>query len=115
MSRPTTQQKRNRIKRKIRATISGTELRPRLSVFRSNNFLYAQLINDDLGTTLVSINDSGKKKGTKVESATSAGKELASLAKAKKIESVVFDRNGFRYAGRIKAFADAAREGGLIF
>lgn len=115
MSRPNTQQKRLRIKRKVRSTISGTAERPRLSVFRSNNFLYAQLINDDLGTTLVSVSDTSKKKGTKVESGVVAGLELAKLALAKDIKAVVFDRNGFRYAGRIKAFADAARAGGLNF
>ena len=95
--------------------MTGTEIRPRLSVFRSNKFLYAQLINDELGVTLLSVNDTSKKKGTKIDSAIIAGKELATLAKGKGISSVVFDRNGFRYAGRIKAFADSAREGGLKF
>lgn len=115
MSRQTTQQKRLRIKRKIRSTISGTENRPRLSVFRSNNFLYAQLINDDAHNTLISVNDLNKKNGTKVQSAIILGAELAKLAKTKGIDSVVFDRNGFKYSGRIKAFADSAREGGLNF
>ena len=115
MSRPTTQQKRLRIKRKIRALVSGSQARPRLTVFRSNNFLYAQLIDDAKGATLASINDTKKAKGTKVEGAIVAGKALAAAAKAKGITAVVFDRNGFKYAGRIKAFADAAREGGLDF
>ena len=119
MSRSTPQEKRIRNKRKIRATVSGTETRPRLSVFRSNNFLYAQLIDDTKGVTIAAINDVKKGKGnaksTKVEGAISAGKALAAAAKAKGVKAVVFDRNGFKYAGRIKAFADAAREGGLSF
>jgi large subunit ribosomal protein L18 len=84
-------------------------------VFRSNNFLYAQLIDDTKGVTLVATNDVAKKSGTKVAGAVLAGTALATAAKAKGIDAVVFDRNGFRYAGRIKAFADAAREGGLNF
>lgn len=114
MSRQTTQQKRLRIKRKIRSQVSGTEARPRLSVFRSNNYLYAQLIDDTKGVTVVGVSDI-KSKGTKMEGAIAAGKELATAAKAKGVSAVVFDRNGFKYAGRIKAFADAAREAGLEF
>jgi large subunit ribosomal protein L18 len=114
MSRQTTQQKRLRIKRKIRALVSGTEARPRLSIFRSNNYLYGQLIDDNSGKTLAAASDM-KAKGTKMEGAVAAGTELAKAAKAKGITKVTFDRNGFRYAGRIKAFADAAREGGLEF
>ncbi len=115
MSRSTPQEKRIRNKRKIRAKLSGTDVRPRLSVFRSNNFLYAQLIDDTKGVTIAAVNDTDKKKGTKVDGAVAAGKALAAAAIAKKISAVVFDRNGFKYAGRIKAFADAAREGGLTF
>ncbi len=116
MSKPTPQEKRIRIKRKIRALISGTQTRPRLSVFRSNNFIYAQLIDDTSGTTVAAISDKTKnKKGTKVEGAITAGKALAVAAIAKGVEAVVFDRNGFKYAGRIKAFADAARDAGLKF
>jgi large subunit ribosomal protein L18 len=115
MSKQTPQQKRDRTKRKIRALISGTESRPRLSVFRSNTFLYAQLINDDTATTILSVKDSTKGKGTKVDGAISSGKSLAKEALAKGIKAVVFDRNGFKYAGRIKAFADAVREGGINF
>lgn len=116
MSKPTPQAKRIRIKRKIRSIISGTEARPRLSVFRSNNFIYAQLIDDTSGITIASISDKTKnKKGTKVDGAISAGKALAEAAKTKGVEAVVFDRNGFKYAGRVKAFADAAREAGLKF
>jgi large subunit ribosomal protein L18 len=115
MSRSTPQEKRIRNKRKIRATVSGTETRPRLSVFRSNNFIYAQLIDDTKATTIVSSTDSTKKSGTKVEGAKAAGASIAKAAIAKGISAVVFDRNGFKYAGRIKAFADAAREAGLQF
>lgn len=115
MSRQTTQQKRIRIKRKIRASVSGTEARPRLSVFRSNNYIYAQLIDDAKGLTLASASDIKSKKGTKMEGAIAAGKELAAAAKAKGVSAVVFDRNGFKYTGRIKALADAAREAGLTF
>lgn len=115
MSQSTPQQKRLRSKRKIRAIISGTESRPRLSVFRSNNFLYAQLIDDTKAITIISVNDTKKGSGTKVEGAIAAGTSLAQAAKAKGIEAVVFDRNGFKYAGRIKAFADAARAAGLNF
>ena len=115
MSRQTTQEKRLRIKRKIRSLVSGTEARPRLSVFRSNNYLYAQLINDDAAVTIASSSDLAKKDGTKMEGAVAAGKALGVAAKAKGVTKVVFDRNGFKYAGRIKAFADAAREAGLEF
>jgi large subunit ribosomal protein L18 len=105
---------RERIKRKIRSRVSGTEARPRLSVFRSNKYIYAQLINDDTATTLLTANDASQK-GSKMEGAKFVGAELARLAKAKGIATVVFDRNGFKYAGRIKALADAAREAGLEF
>mgnify|MGYP001583562665 CR=1 FL=1 len=120
MSRQNTKEKKMRIKRKVRALVSGTASRPRLSVFRSNNFMYAQLIDDTTATTIISANDmqSGKtaKKGvTKMEGAIATGKEIAKLAKDKGIEAVVFDRNGFKYAGRIKALADSAREAGLKF
>ena len=114
MSRQTPQQKKLRIKRKIRATISGTEARPRLSVFRSNNYMHAQLIDDVKMVTLAAASDM-KAKGTKMEGSIAAGKALAAAAQAKGITAVVFDRNGFKYAGRIKAFADAAREAGLQF
>ena len=116
MSRSTTQEKRNRIKRKIRASVSGSASRPRLSVFRSNNYIYAQLIDDAKAVTLVAASDIKAKKGTtKMEGAIAAGKEIATKAKEKGIDQVVFDRNGFKYAGRIKALADAARDAGLKF
>jgi large subunit ribosomal protein L18 len=107
MSRSTPQEKRIRNKRKIRAAVSGTEIRPRLSVFRSNNYMSAQLINDVTATTIASVNH--------MDDAVKAGEALAKAAQAKGIKAVVFDRNGFKYAGRIKAFADAAHEGGLEF
>lgn len=115
MSRQTTQAKRLRLKRKIRASISGTETRPRLSVFRSNKYFYAQLIDDVNAKTIAAATDVQTAGGTKMEGAIEAGKSLATAAKAKGITQVVFDRNGFKYAGRIKAFADAARDAGLEF
>lgn len=92
--------------KRIRATISGTQERPRLSVFRSNKFISAQLIDDVKGHTFAQAKDVDAKK---------VGVELAKKAKALKIAKVVFDRGGYLYAGKIKAVADAAREGGLIF
>lgn len=119
MSQQNTQEKKLRIKRKVRALISGTASRPRMSVFRSNNFMYVQLIDDEANVTLVSANDmptdKKTKKTTKMEGSISAGKAVAKLAQAKGINTVVFDRNGFKYAGRVKALADAAREAGLKF
>ncbi len=108
-------EKRIRLKRKIRTKISGTSERPRLSVFRSNKFIYAQLIDDLANVTIVSASDMGIKKGTKTEHSTEVGTEVAKLAITKGIKSCVFDRNGFKYTGRIKALADAARAGGLEF
>jgi large subunit ribosomal protein L18 len=120
MSRQNTQEKKLRIKRKVHALVSGTALRPRMSIFRSNNFMYAQLIDDTTATTLVAANDMAKsgskaKKMTKMEGAVAVGKEIAKQALAKGISEVVFDRNGFKYAGRVKALADSARESGLKF
>lgn len=106
---------RDRIKRKIRAKISGTALRPRLSVYRSNRNIYAQIIDDAKGATLVSASDIKIKKGTKQDRAIEVGKTLAGLAKTAKITAVVFDRNGFNYTGRVKLLANAARAGGLNF
>ena len=106
---------RARRQKRIRAKISGTKEVPRLSIYRSNKFIYAQLIDDVKGNTLAQASDEGLKAKTKVLRATEAGKALAKVALAKKIEKVVFDRGGFTYAGRVKAFADGAREGGLKF
>jgi large subunit ribosomal protein L18 len=107
-------QKRIRRHKRVRAKIIGTAKIPRLCVFKSNIHIYAQLIDDASAKTLASTNDMSLK-GTKMEGAIAAGKEIAKLAKAKGIETVVFDRNGFKYAGRIKALADSAREAGLKF
>lgn len=108
-------QKRLRLKKKIRARISGTTAIPRLSVFRSNSFIYAQLIDDTAGKTLVAASDIKSKKGTKTERAAAVGADVAKKAIAQKITKVVFDRNGFKYTGRIKSLADEARKEGLVF
>ncbi|MDC1205433.1 50S ribosomal protein L18 [Candidatus Pacebacteria bacterium] len=100
--------------RRVRSRIIGTAARPRLAVFRSNKFIYAQLIDDEKATTVASA-DSRKEKGTTSEAAVAVGKAIALKAKKAKIEAVVFDRGGFKYQGAIAALADAAREGGLAF
>ncbi|HSX39475.1 MAG TPA: 50S ribosomal protein L18 [Candidatus Saccharimonadales bacterium] len=110
--------KRNRRKAKIRETISGTANMPRLSIFRSNKYIYAQLIDDVKGVTLVDVFAESKKlheKAKKSEAAFETGKTLAKKAQDKKISKAVFDRNGYRYHGRVKSLADGAREGGLVF
>lgn len=107
-------------KRKIRVRqkVNGTSERPRLSIFRSNKYVYGQIIDDITGNTLVSTFDvvkslhAGK---SKIEGAALAGEELAKRALEKNISQVVFDRNGYRYHGRVKSFADGARKGGLNF
>lgn len=109
------QDKRIRLKKKIRTKVSGTSSCPRLSVFRSNKFIYAQLIDDTKGATLASASDMAVKKGKKTDRSVDTGTEIAKLGIAKGITKVVFDRNGFKYTGRVKALADAARAGGLIF
>lgn len=108
-------EKRIRLKQKIRAKVSGTTERPRLSVFRSNKFIYAQLIDDTKGVTLAAASDVTTKKGTKTERASIVGATIAEAGKAKKIKKVVFDRSGFKYTGRVKLLADAARKAGLDF
>ncbi len=107
--------KRTRLKKKIKAKISGTSDRPRLSVFRSNKFIYAQIIDDTLNKTIVQANDLKINKGTKSEKAKEVGKNIAQLALKNNLEKVVFDRNGFKYTGRIKLVADEARASGLKF
>lgn len=107
--------KRERRHKRIRARVSGTGERPRLAVFKSNKFIYAQLIDDTLGKTLCSASDIKNAKGTKVERAVAVGAEVAKEAAKQKITSVVFDRGGFRFTGRIKALADSARSAGLNF
>jgi len=108
-------EKRIRLKAKIRSKILGTLERPRLTVFRSNKFIYAQVINDTTGKTLVQANDVKIKKGTKTERAKEVGKMIGGACKTAKISKVVFDRNGFKYTGRIKLVADEARASGLQF
>ena len=107
--------KRIRLKKKIRVKIQGTLERPRLTVFRSNKFIYAQVINDLTGKTLVQASDVKIKKGTKSERAKEVGKAIGAACLKIKIKKVVFDRNGFKYTGRIKLVADEARAGGLEF
>jgi large subunit ribosomal protein L18 len=109
---------RNRIHRRIRRKLSGTAERPRLAVFRSVAHIYAQVIDDAASTTLVSassVDKDGKPKGGNVTAAKAIGKLVAERAKEKGIKSVVFDRGGYQYHGRIKALAEAAREAGLEF
>ncbi|MBU1179210.1 50S ribosomal protein L18 [Patescibacteria group bacterium] len=113
--------KRIKRKKRVRAKIAGTGSRPRFSVFRSNKHLVLQLIDDEKGKSLLQISDVGrvKKKGAKKETKTEAayklGEIFAEKAKEKKIKSVVFDRGGYKYTGRVKAVADGARKGSLVF
>ena len=111
------EQRRLRIRRSIRTKISGTSARPRLSVFRSNKNIYAQLIDDLTGQTLVAISSAKLEAAdaNKTQVSTEAGKELAKKALEKGITEVVFDRSGYLYHGRVKSLADGAREGGLKF
>jgi large subunit ribosomal protein L18 len=109
-------QRRTRIKRGIRKKISGTTTRPRVSVFRSNKAIYGQIIDDIKGVTIASA--SSKELGiasNKIEASKEVGKKLAEKAKANGVEIVIFDRNGYQYHGKVKAFAEGAREGGLKF
>lgn len=108
--------KRQRRAVRTRAKIFGTAARPRLSVFRSNKHIYAQLIDDEGGKTLLCASDLEiKQKDKKTDIAGAVGKQLAQKAKTVKIKAVVFDRGGYKYHGRVKALADGAREGGLEF
>jgi large subunit ribosomal protein L18 len=110
-------QQRLKRRRRVRAKIHGTAERPRISVFRSNRGIFAQLIDDDSGRTLAAVSwtEDSLKGLSRLEQATRAGAQLAERAKAAGVESVVFDRGGYQYHGRVKAFADAAREAGLQF
>ncbi len=111
----TKKEKRERRHNRIRAKVSGTADKPRLSVFRSNRFLYAQLINDVEAKTIAS-SDTRKMKGENARlRAKELGKDIARKARKVGVEKVVFDRGGFLFAGSVKDFADAAREGGLVF
>ena len=108
-------EKRERRHARIRAKIHGTAVRPRLSVYKSNRSLSAQLIDDDKGVTIIAVSTSDVSGKTMLEKSKKAGEALAKAAEGKKITAVVFDRGGFIYTGRIKALAEGAREGGLKF
>jgi large subunit ribosomal protein L18 len=114
---PNIKDRRERIKKSIRKKLEGTSARPRLSVFKSNTAIYAQVIDDSKGVTLLaaSSRDLDKKSGVKVEISKNVGKKLAEKALASGIQQVVFDRNGYLYHGNVKALAEGAREGGLKF
>jgi large subunit ribosomal protein L18 len=117
MSQLTTRQRREKRHKRVRKHAFGTAERPRLAVFRSNRGIAAQLIDDASGRTLAAASwlNAGKAKGTKSEQAAAVGKLLAENAKKAGVERVVFDRGGYLYHGRVKALAEAAREGGLKF
>ena len=110
-------EQRLRRRRRVRAKVTGTAERPRISVFRSNRGIFAQLIDDDAGRTLAAVNwTEGDLRTLKpLEQASQAGRLLAERAKAAGVETVVFDRGGYQYHGRVKALAEGAREGGLAF
>ena len=109
--------KRLKRRRRVRAKVHGSAVRPRISVFRSNRGIFAQLIDDDAGRTLASVQwtEDSLKTLKPMEQATEAGKLLASRAKDAGIDTAVFDRGGYQYHGRVKALAEGAREGGLSF
>ena len=115
----TKSQRRLRIKNRIRKVVSGTEARPRLSVFRSNKEIYAQIVDDVTGKTLVAASsrdkDISSSKGNKVEIAALVGKSIAEKALKAGVETISFDRGGYLYHGRVKSLAEGAREGGLKF
>jgi len=114
MSKPAQRLKR---RRRVRAKIHGSAARPRISVFRSNRGIFAQLIDDDAGRTIASVNwtEADLRGLGPMEQATRAGTLLADRAKAAGVDTAVFDRGGYQYHGRIRALADGAREGGLTF
>lgn len=115
----TKNQKRLRIKSRIRKVVSGTEARPRLAVFRSNKEIYAQVVDDVTGKTIIAASSRDKNidsaKGTKSEIATLVGKSLAEKALKVGVDTISFDRGGYQYHGRVKSLAEGAREGGLKF
>ena len=108
-------ERRIKIKFRIRKIVKGTAERPRLTVFRSNKQIYAQVINDIEGKTVASASSLGLEKLPIIHQAEKVGEALAEKAKAAGVEAVVFDRNGYLYHGRVQALADAARKGGLNF
>ncbi len=107
--------KRTRRHRRIRAKVKGTAERPRLAFFKSNRYVYAQVIDDVRGATLAAASSLGAKGKTMAEQAKTVGEAVAKAALAQKVGKVVFDRGGFSYGGKVKAFADAARAAGLDF
>lgn len=109
------QERRGRRHRRVRAKVIGTDVRPRLSVYKSNTRLVAQIIDDTKGKTIVAVSSADEKAKTPRERAEAAAATLAKLAGEKGVKAVVFDRGGFQYQGTIKAFADAARAAGLVF
>ena len=113
----TKRQSRLRRRRRVRARVTGTTQRPRLSVYRSNRGVFAQLIDDGKGHTVAAVNwiEPELRKLTSSEQAKRAGELLAERAKAAGVETCVFDRGGYQYHGRVKALAEGAREGGLVF
>ena len=111
-SRP---EKRARRHLRVRKKVAGTETRPRLVVFRSLKHIYAQIVDDTVGRTLMTVSDLSIGEGKKMERSVAVGKSIAAKAKDAGITQVVFDRAGYKYHGRVKAVADAAREGGLEF
>ena len=118
INRPDTRSQRIKRHKRVRAKVSGTPERPRLNVFRSETNIYAQIIDDVNGVTLVSASSLEKDfacEGTKSDAAKQVGGNVAERARAKGIETVVFDRGGYVYHGRVKALAEGAREGGLQF
>lgn len=115
MSYATTHTPRTKRHARIRARVSGTATKPRLAVYRSNRYVYAQLIDDENAVTLAAADSRQSKETGMVAQATAVGATMAQKAQALKIEKVVFDRGGFRYHGIVKALAEGAREGGLVF
>ena len=115
----TKNQRRLRIKNRIRKVVSGTEARPRLAVFRSNKEIYAQIVDDVTGNTIAAASsrdkDISSAKGTKIEKAALVGKAIAEKATKAGVETIAFDRGGYLYHGRVKSLADGAREAGLKF
>ena len=118
INRPDTRSQRIKRHKRVRAKIAGTPERPRLNVFRSNANIYAQIIDDTKGVTLVaasSLEKGFEGRGNNCEAATKVGEAIAQRAKDKGIDTVVFDRGGYLYHGRVQALAEGAREGGLQF
>ncbi len=113
--RRTTRAARRRRHARVRKRVHGTPQRPRLSVFRSLSHIYGQIIDDDSGATLASASDLNGAEGSKTERAAAVGAQLARAARDAGVSAIVFDRGGYRYHGRVRALAEAAREGGLDF